>query len=282
MYIDAHTHLNSDQLYPDRHTHLSEFQGVWWTALINIWVNHQRNQRAIEITTKNPTDIFMKCAIGLHPGEVSLWHISSDTQITKEIEQLKRLYEKNSEHIVAIGECWIDAHYTWYKTVSSLQKELLFRQGCVAREYKLPLIIHSRDQFEDTFDVLQEFTDLKIYFHCRWYTPRDIITLHHTFPSLWIWFCWNTTYPKAQQLRDSILTAHQISQWTHKNTISWHSVRLLLETDAPYLSPQQKRWTQNTPSHIPYLYDAVSDYLSTPKELVCKHTETNFYALYTN
>jgi TatD DNase family protein len=282
MYIDAHTHLNSDQLYTHWQTHLSNFQAVGWTALVNIGVNHERNQRAIEIAKTNTTELYIKSSIGVHPWEVSHGHISSDKNITSEIEQLKKLYETHSQHIVAVWECGIDAHYDGYANISSLQKELFFQQWILAREYNLPLVIHSRDHFSDTFEVLQEFTDLKIYFHCRWYAPEEILTLHQTFSQLWIWFCWNTTYPKAQQLRDSLVAAHTIYTWTHTQKKPTHKLRILLETDAPYLSPQKKRWTENNPSHIPHLYDAVSEYLDLPKKELCKIIETNFHTLYTN
>ncbi len=74
MYTDAHTHLNADQLFPQRDTHLQNFIDLGGHALINIGVNDERNQRAIQIAqqaiSRFPACI-VKATLGMHPGEIA-------------------------------------------------------------------------------------------------------------------------------------------------------------------------------------------------------------------
>ena len=290
MYYDAHTHLNADQLYPQREKYLDAFIAIWGEGLINIWVNHERNQRGIDLARscqeKYGDSFFMKAAIGIHPGEVAYGHITCDDGITKQIEQLKRLHDTHAQHIVAIGECGIDAHYDGYDSGKSLQQTLFHAQATLAKERNLPLVVHTRDQFSDTIDILKDFTDLKINLHCRWYTPDDIQTAHELFPHLRIWFCGNTTYKKAQQLRDSLKKIINISpldkeglEGIWKNDVN--SLNFLLETDAPYLSPQQKRWITNEPAHLHLLYEAIAIELDIPLSTLQHLCKQQFFSLYT-
>ncbi len=80
---------------------------------------------------------------------------------------LQRQLDAHAIHVVGIGESGIDAHYDRYEETKALQQYAFHRQALLARERNLPIIIHSRDQFMDTREVIQHYTDLKIYFHCR-------------------------------------------------------------------------------------------------------------------
>lgn len=287
MY-DAHTHLNSDQLYPQRTTHLQSFLDIGGTQLVNIWVNHEQNLRAIDIaklswstakTTSHDTQKNKALAtIWLHPCEISFWHITSHTHIDREMEQLKDLYHKNTEHIVGIGECGIDSHRERDDTIQDLQASLFHQQCTFAQEVKLPIIIHSRDNFSLTLEVIKNYPDLKVYFHCRWYSPKDINEAITHLPHLRIGFCGNLTYPKAKNIQNSFdylvniissLPTNETKERNHikknletkkdkTNEFNKGNPHILLETDAPYLSPQAVRGTQNEPAHIQHIYNRVA------------------------
>ena len=110
----------------------------------------------------------VKATIGYHPSEVCFGNITKEN-IDERISTLRKLYDENKEHIIAIGECGIDTHYPDGSSNIALQKELFKAQCEIAKEFDLPIVIHSRDDFESTFDVIQEFKDEKIYFHCYGY-----------------------------------------------------------------------------------------------------------------
>ena len=83
------------------------------------------------------------------------------------MEELKKLYKENSDYIVAIGECGIDSHFERNTDIERLQTKLFHEQCKFAQEVDLPIVIHSRDNFNLSYDIIKNYTDLKIYFHCR-------------------------------------------------------------------------------------------------------------------
>lgn len=268
MYYDSHTHLNDDKLYPQRQTYLQHFVDGWWVWLVNIWVDEQRSQKAIDIAVQSQKlfpDIYVKAAIGHHPSEVCFGKIQNEQDIQSTIQKLQNLYEQYSDHIVAIGECGIDTHYEGDPHLD-LQKEL-FRQQCeLAKSLNLPIVIHSRDDFAATFDVVKNYADQKIYFHCRGYGPDEIKILQDTFAQLRIGYCGNISYPKAQTLRDSLYATRPES--------------IVLETDAPYLAPQQLRWQINEPANVVHIYEYVASILDISLQNLQQAVAHNIKNLY--
>lgn len=266
MYYDAHTHLNDDKLYPDWQQHIQTFfdQGGKW--LVNVWVDHEWNQRAIDIAIQAKsifTQWRVKATIGYHPSEVCFDKIKNTQDIQQALQSLRNLYGKNKEHIVAIGECGIDAHYDTDPHID-IQKELFAQQCDLAQEVNLPIVIHSRDDFASTRDVIKNYKNQKIYFHCRWYGPQELQQLQEYFSQFRVWFCGNITYPKAQKLRDSFAVGRKES--------------VVLETDAPYLAPQKMRGKTNHPVYVQHIYEyvlALFPYI-TPEQI-----EKNFQDLFT-
>ena len=306
MYFDSHTHLNNEQLYPQRQQHLQDFIQKGWIGLINIGVNHEYNTRWIEIArsfhwvtatiepvrslrgkynnfksehSKQESDadgIGVRCTIGLHPYEVVSWDIT-DSNLHHKLKEMSLLYAPYKECIVAIGECGIDTHYPDSHTTLALQKDL-FRQQCdLARQWDLPIVIHSRANRQATHEVLQNFKDLTIYFHCRSYTPDEIKIIKATYPKFYIGFCGNISYPKATEIRqslrylihenenypDSIISGEVDTSYKVLGTSDRQLItnNLLIETDAPYLAPQSHRGETNTPALIGETYQYISSLL---------------------
>lgn len=268
MYYDSHTHLNSDELYPQRQTYLQHFIDAGGKWLVNIGVDAEWNQRAIDIAIqaeKQFPDTIVKATIGYHPSLVCFEKMTSVTAITQSIQSLKTLYNQYSQHIVGIGECGIDTHYDGDPHID-LQKELFTQQCDLAAELHLPIVIHSRSDFASTFDVIQNYKQQKIYFHCRGYGPDEIDILQNYFPNLRIGFCGNISYPKAQAIRDSLLRVHPEN--------------IVFETDAPYLAPQSMRGQQNEPANVSMIYMYTSDVLSMSNDKLQTIIKQNFGILY--
>jgi TatD DNase family protein len=95
--------------------------------------------------------------------------------------------------------------------------------------------------FEETFEILKDFSELKIYIHSRAYSEENLKKCEHTFPHLRIGINNIFTYPSAKIAREAVL----------KGT----SAKLLIETDAPYLPPQSKRGEINYPHYCKYVYE---------------------------
>lgn len=305
--FDAHTHLNQEDLYNNRQEYLQNFINSGGTWLINIGVNHDYNIKWIQIckdlhandttpvignTDKSwryaklsyikslvekpryigKTQVY--CTIWLHPCEVVSEDIT-DINMRHKIKEMCMLYTPYKEYIVGIGECGIDTFQEGSEMTLDIQKDLFTQQCDLARQRWLPIVIHSRANREATHEVLKEFSDLRIYFHCRSYTPEEIKTIKKTYSDFYIGFTWNITYPKAIDIRKSLrYLVHEnehypeyIISWKLENiTTKLHSdftnlTNFLIETDAPYLAPQSHRWEQNQPAFIKETYHYISQLL---------------------
>ncbi len=266
--IDAHTHLTMDVFRDKRMEILSDFVSMGWTWLVSIWMDTVANNRVLQLCNNaEEADIpcIVKSTIGRHPYEVVNGTIKENNFMLS-IQALDLLLQNHENHIVAIGECGVDLHYDNGKETLLAQQQLFALQCQLALQRWLPVVIHSRDAFEETCIVLQDFPGLDIYFHCRWYWPEQVEKVQEWFPGSYIWYCGNVTYKNATQLRDSLKITPQDS--------------LLLETDAPYLAPQAVRWQTNSPLYISHLYDFVAEELDKDKTSLINEVTKNFLWFY--
>lgn len=273
MIYDAHTHLNADKLYTAWEGYYNEFIQAWGAWIVTVWMDPKHNMRAIQLaeaTASRTTPI--KITLWIHPYEVGNWSVSSKQDVDNQIDTIRLQLQEYKNFIVAVGECGIDAHYDGYDIRRDTQQYAFKQQCLLARAYNLPIVIHSRDQFDDTFAIIKHFSDLKIYFHCRWYSPKELQILAEALPNLRVGFCGNVTYPKALPLQASLQTARQLQ--------SQNNCKILFETDAPYLTPQQRRWSTNHPARVQWIYEYATTLLWVQQQLLEDTITDNFLSLY--
>lgn len=280
MY-DSHTHLNSPQLFKKYEKLIDNFIKIWWKKLVNVWVDYPRTERALKIEENYPK--ICLSTWWFHPTEPIFkykkwkYKFSNDKTVSwEEYLKLSKDYLENlilNKKIIAIWECWMDFHYfdnlqDWQnkEEVIKQQEELLTMQCDLAKKYNLPLVIHSRDAFEESIKILEKYKKLKIYFHCWGYWPEEIKIIQNKFEKIWIWFDGNITYKKADDLRNSIKESKLEN--------------ILLETDAPYLTPQIIRKEENQPANVKYIYEYVSNLLNIEISKLEKIIEENFFRFY--
>ncbi len=267
MY-DAHTHLNSEKMFPNREQYMDLFVQAGWKWLVNSGASEFYNQKWIEIAQQSLSkypEVLVKASIWRHPLEC-VENLIDRQNYKSKMEQLQKQFFAYKTHIVAIGETWIDVHYPNWPETLDLQKELFAMHCDFAQETNLPIVVHSRDNFSQTIDILQNYKNLTVYFHCWWYWPEEYLQLKDLFPKLFIWFCGNITYKNTDNLKDTL----KIVEKNH----------LLMETDAPYLTPQIVRWQTNHPAYVAYIYKFASDFLNIKLEDFKLLVETNIKRLY--
>jgi len=236
MFIDTHCHLNFPQFDIDRTLVIGNAKKAGVKKFINPGVDLFSSRQAIELAKKNPGVIF--AAVGIHPYEAQHNHPTDD------LEKLIALHNNSTNQqfsnlIVAIGECGLDYHQ--YKGEKALgkkdkQKILFEEQLRLALKYDLPVIIHCREAFEDFFNVIDGLPDLpKGVIHCFGGGLTDLRMAKER--KFFIGIDGNVTY--AKQLW---LTVPQIP-----------SEMMLLETDAPLLTPLPHRGTRNEPKYLPLI-----------------------------
>ena len=187
--------------------------------------------------------------LGIHPSEVKSWDDSF-------IEKIKN-YAKNSK-IAAIGEIGLD--YYWDKSFNDLQKEVFIKQIKLANELNLPIDIHAREAHKDTYDIIQEHNNgSKVIMHC---------------------FSGSVEFARECVKAGFYLGIGGVV--TFKNAVKMKEVakdipleRILLETDAPYLTPVPFRGKENQPAYVKYVAEEIASLRGISVEEVAQITTEN-------
>lgn len=181
---------------------------------------------------KNFAQVFY--TVGLHPLNIPKY---TCTDLENEIE---RFIVKDGNPPCAIGEIGLDYHYIQdgddRVQILNIQQEIFYRQLMLAKKYDLPVSIHSRDAFDDTFKVLinSGINSKKVLFHCFGYSVDEMKKLMDF--GAYVSFSGSVTYKNASAIREALTIADR----NH----------VLLETDCPYLAPVPFRGKPNEPAFI--------------------------------
>ncbi|VAX15544.1 Uncharacterized metal-dependent hydrolase YcfH [hydrothermal vent metagenome] len=252
MPADSHCHLNNPSFTDDVDEVARKVEDAGFVRLLNVGYDIPTSIKAIELAEKYP---YMLAAVGVHP------HHASDVNSIV-IDELRKM--ARHPKVVAIGETGLD--YFRDRSPRDDQKQAFAEQVKLAKEFKKPVIIHTRDAMDDTKQMVDELAigENGGIMHCFAGTPEDVrFFLAHNF---YISFAGNITYPKATGLRDAL------------KTVPGH--RLLLETDAPYLSPQKVRGKRNDPLNLSYTIDTAAEVRGVTRADIERIIVTNFEELF--
>lgn len=248
MFIDTHCHLSNDD-YENIKEVIEEAQENHVEKLIVCGYDKKSIKEVISIS-KEYKNVYLE--LGYHPSEANC--------ITEEdIAELKSIV-KNTEKIVAIGEIGLDYH--WNKDNKENQKKLFKVMLKIAEDNNLPVVIHSRDAFQDTYDILKS-SNVKGDIHC-----------------------FSGNIENAKMYLDLGYYLGIGGVLTFKNTNLKDVVkiipleRILLETDSPYLSPEPFRGKQNAPKNIPIIASEISKLKNIPISKVSNITTKNAQKLF--
>jgi TatD DNase family protein len=210
--IDTHCHLTFEGLAEDVAAVIERSRAAGVTGWITVGTDPQENQKVIELTEKFEN---MFAAVGIHPHDARM--VTPDT--------LKELREfTQHKKIVAIGETGLDYHYNFSSREE--QKRVFDEHLKIAAELNLPVIVHCRDAFDETIEVLEQFGDAeRIVFHCfSGEASQAEIVLDKGF---YISFTGVVTFKNAEKTRQAAKVVPLD--------------RLMVETDCPYMSPEPMR-----------------------------------------
>lgn len=246
--IDTHCHISS-KYYDDILSLMNKIKNSCVEKVINNGCDLESNLEVLDLVNKFDS---MYGAVGLHPTELSM-DVDSD---------LKWLEEHiNDKKIVAIGEIGLDYHYEGYdkeKQIYAFRKQLE-----LASKYNKPVIVHSRDSIMDTYNILKEY---------------DVCGVIHAFSS---------SLDMALKFIDLGFYIGVGGVVTFKNAKNIINVingvdmkYILLETDAPYLSPEPFRGYVNDSSNIPIIASKIADIKGISIHDVKKDTTLNASRLF--
>jgi len=211
--IDTHCHLTFEQLAGDVEAVIERSIAAGVVGWVTVGTDPEQNRKAIELASKFDN---MYAAVGIHPHDAK--DVTAET--TAELKKLAQ-----NEKVVAIGETGLDFHYDFSKRQE--QKHVFAEQLKIAAELNLPVIVHCREAFDETMEILERYGCgvKKVVFHCFGGTARQAkIVLNYGF---YISFTGVVTFKNAENIRQAVKTVPLD--------------RLMLETDCPYMSPEPMR-----------------------------------------
>ena len=244
MLIDTHCHLSYED-YDNLEEIIKNMDGI----MIASGCNDKTNKEVLELVSKYDN---VYGTLGIHPEDVD--NINEDSF---------RFIEENISNpkIVAIGEIGLD--YYWVKENKEIQKELLKKQLDIATKYNKPIVVHSRDAIQDTYDILKEYS-LKGSLHCfssSLEMAREFIKLGYK-----IGVGGTVTFKNSKKLQEIV------------KEIDLKDI--LLETDSPYLSPEPFRGKRNNPSNTHYVALKIAELKDIDVKKVLDITSANAISLF--
>lgn len=230
MLIDTHTHLDDARYDGDREAVIARAREAGVDALITIGCDLATSRAAVELADRHQ---FIYASIGVHPHEVG--HIGDDWY-----DALRRL--ARHPKVVAYGEIGLDYHYNY--SPPKLQRERFREQILLARELRLPLVIHTREAQEDTIAILkdEQAADVGGVFHC--FTGDARLAKDGLDLGFYLSFSGVVTFQNAAMLREIVKTVP--------------TDRMLIETDCPYLAPAPHRGKRNEPAYVRLVAETIA------------------------
>jgi len=250
--IDSHCHLDHEPLFSNINDVIKRSKEIGLKKILTISTNLKSFENIKEIIK---IDKMIYGTIGIHPHEASKDLIKSDYIIDN---------AKKYEKIIGIGETGLDFYYENSKKSDQIDSFIKHIEASISLKY--PLIVHSRNAEDETFDILNQYknTDIKILMHC---------------------FTGSQQFAKKLMKLNAYFSASGII--TFKNSIDLQETfkliekdRILIETDSPFLAPIPMRGKKNEPSYIKYTLEKLSQLKSIDFKDLEKITNNNFENLF--
>ena len=247
MITDTHTHLYSEQFDQDREAMIQRAKDAGVQRFFIPAIDSSYSERMFSLEENYPNDVFLM--MGLHPTSVK-------ENFEIELQHVKDWIDKKT--FVAIGEIGIDLY--WDKTFLKQQQMAFQTQIRWAKEKKLPIVIHCRNAFNEIFDILEleKGPDLYGIFHC--FTG----TLEQAKKAI--------SYNMKLGI-GGVVTFKNGKIDAFLNQIPLHHI--VLETDAPYLSPAPHRGKRNESSYITYVIEKLATIYKLPFNEIAAVTTNN-------
>ena len=252
MFIDTHVHLNADQYEEDVEEVIERAREAGVTKMVVVGFDRKTITKAMELVEQYP---FLYAVVGWHPVDA----IDCTEEDLAWIESL-------AEHpkVVAIGEMGLDYH--WDKSPKDIQQQLFRKQIQLAKRVKLPIVIHNRDATADVVRILEEED------------AKEVGGIMHAFGG---------SVETAQQCIDMNFYISLGGTVTFKNAKAPKKIaaeipleKLLVETDAPYLTPHPYRGKRNEPFYVTLVAEEIARIKEISVEEVASVTTKNALNLF--
>lgn len=251
MIFDTHTHLNAKEFLGEEVDIIQRAKNLGVTELASVGFDRSSIEKTIELSARFDN---IYSIIGWHPTEALTF--------TQEVEDwLLPLYE--NPKVVAVGEIGLDYH--WMTAPKDVQEKVFRRQLAISREVNLPFVVHTRDALEDTYEILRTENVQKTggIMHSfsgdvEWAKKFLDLDLHISISGV-------VTFKKALELQE-------VAKFVPLD-------RLLVETDAPYLTPAPYRGKRNETGYTRYVVEKIAELRGMSWEELAKITTKNAHQI---
>ncbi len=249
MLIDTHAHLDSPKFDNDREQMIQRALDAGVDMIVNIGFNRETIPSTLELAEKYP---FIYAAVGWHPTD------AVDMRLEEDLAWIERLCTTHPK-VVAIGEIGLD--YYWDTSPKEIQHTVFREQIRLARRIGKPIVIHNRDAHEDVLKLLKEEKAVEVggIMHCfsgSWETAKQCLDMNFH-----ISFGGPVTFKNARVPKE-VLERVPMD-------------RLLIETDAPYLTPHPHRGKRNESAYVRLVAEAAAEIKGISLEEIEKITSEN-------
>lgn len=228
MYFDTHAHYNDERYDDDRDDVIGSLASAGVTLVLNAAYSVPSAEISLELADKYP---FIYASVGVHPHDAKT--MTDDT--APELEKLL-----GHPKAVAVGEIGLDYHYDY--SPREVQKARFREQLELARRVNKPVIIHMREATEDTLEIVRDYQDLSMVFHCfpgSWETAKIILD-----------FGWYLSFTGVVTFKNAARAIDVVQKIPLE--------RLMLETDCPYMSPEPHRGKRNSSLYLPHIAEKIA------------------------
>jgi TatD DNase family protein len=252
--IDSHCHLDFERFDDDRQQVIERAGAAGVEAIIIPALDLTNCQTVLDLTEQYDQ---LLGAVGIHPNSSAEWQDGWLEEIRSFAQHPK---------VVAIGEIGLD--YYWDKSPKVIQQQALRMQLVLAAELNLPVIIHNRESDEDVLELLAQSPlngrpepGVLHSFSTNWETAEQALDM-----GFYLGFTGPVTYKKADELR-AVVARVPLE-------------RMLIETDAPFLAPQQHRGKRNEPAYVAYVAEKIAEVRGLTTAEIARHTTENASRLF--
>ena len=255
MFFDSHAHYDDDRFNDDRHELLSAMPQNKVDYIVNAAADITSSNEGVRLSEEYS---FIYAGVGVHPHSVD--ELDETDQGKATLDYLERLTKRPK--VVAIGEIGLDYYYE--HSPREVQKIWFSRQMELAKKVELPIIVHSRDAAQETFDMIRESGLSKGVIHCFSGSPE--MALEYIRLGFYIGVGGTITFNNA---RRSVEVVEQIPLGA-----------IVIETDCPYLTPMPHRGKRNDSTYLSHIARKIADIKGISIEEVAQVTSENAKILF--
>ena len=251
MLVDTHAHLQWARFNKDREEVIDRAKRVGVEQIVNIGFDVNGSKEAVKLAEKH---VGLYATVGIHPHNASQLNSFA-------LDELRSLSE--NPKVVAIGEIGLD----YYRNLSprEIQKKAFEAQLSLAEELELPVVIHNREAHIDTLRILSKLKGgIDVIMHC--FSGNRQMAEEYLKSGFYVSFAGTVTFPNCHELR--------------KAAAGMDLSKILLETDSPWLAPQDKRGKRNEPAFLPFIAKRIAELKGISVDELAEATEENARKVY--